>query len=66
MNTVVMVGLSHRTAPLALLERVAVPADRRGAVLAAVQAAGYSEVVLLVTCSRTEIYAAGSRCGPIA
>ena len=64
MNTVVMVGLSHRTAPLALLERVAVPADRRGAVLAAVQAAGYSEVVLLVTCSRTEIYAAGEQVRP--
>ena len=64
MNTVVMVGLSHRTAPLALLERVAVPADRRGAVLAAVRAAGYSEVVLLVTCSRTEIYAAGHQVRP--
>ena len=52
------VGLSHRTAPLALLERVAVPADRRRDVLAAVRAAGFSEAVLLVTCSRTEIYAA--------
>jgi len=64
MNTVVMVGLSHRTAPLTLLERVAVPADRRDGVLAAVRAAGFSEAVLLVTCSRTEIYAAGRHARP--
>jgi glutamyl-tRNA reductase len=64
MNTVVMVGLSHRTAPLALLERVAVPAGRRGEVLAAARKAGFSEAVLLVTCSRTEIYATGPRAHP--
>ena len=64
MNTVAMVGLSHRTAPLALLERVAVQADRRRDVLAAVRAAGFSEAVLLVTCSRTEIYAAGRHAQP--
>ena len=59
MNHVAMVGLSHRTAPLPLLERVAVPTDRRAGVLAAVRAAGFDEAVLLTTCSRTEIYAAG-------
>ena len=64
MNTIAMVGLSHRTAPLALLERVAVPANRRADVLAAVRAAGFSEAVLLVTCSRTEIYAAGRHAHP--
>jgi glutamyl-tRNA reductase len=64
MNTVVMVGLSHRTAPLALLERVAVPAHRRPEVLAAVREAGFSEAVLLVTCSRTEIYATGRKAHP--
>jgi glutamyl-tRNA reductase len=64
MNTVVMVGLSHRTAPLALLERVAVPADRRPEVLSAVREAGFSEAVLLVTCSRTEIYATGRKARP--
>jgi glutamyl-tRNA reductase len=64
MNTVAMVGLSHRAAPLALLERVAVRAERRGDVLAAVRAAGFSEAVLLVTCSRTEIYAAGQHAYP--
>jgi glutamyl-tRNA reductase len=64
MNTVAMVGLSHRTAPLSLLERVAVPAVRRADVLAAVRAAGFSEAVLLVTCSRTEIYAAGKQAHP--
>ncbi|MGH3307423.1 MAG: glutamyl-tRNA reductase, partial [Nocardioides sp.] len=64
MNTVAMVGLSHRTAPLALLERVAVPAARRDEVLTAVRAAGFSEAVLLVTCSRTEIYAVGRHARP--
>lgn len=59
MNTVVMVGVCHRVAPLALLERVAIPASRRGEVLAAVRAAGFEEAVLLTTCSRTEIYAVG-------
>lgn len=59
MSTVVMVGVSHRTATLPLLERVAVPADRRAGVLAAVRAVGYSGAVLLATCSRTEIYASG-------
>jgi glutamyl-tRNA reductase len=49
---------------LPLLERVAVPADRRDDVLAAVRAAGFSEAVLLVTCSRTEIYAAGQHARP--
>lgn len=61
---VVMVGLSHRAAPLSLLERVAVPLDRRAEVLAAVRAAGCSEGVLLSTCSRTEIYAAGEHADP--
>jgi glutamyl-tRNA reductase len=64
MNTIAMVGLSHRTAPLALLERVAVPASRRGDVLTAVLEAGFSEAVLLVTCSRTEIYVAGRHAHP--
>jgi glutamyl-tRNA reductase len=59
MNGVVMVGLCHRTAPLPLLESVAVTADRRAAVLDAARAAGFSEAVLLATCSRIEIYAAG-------
>jgi glutamyl-tRNA reductase len=59
MNTVVMVGVCHRVAPLALLERVAIPASRRAEVLDAVLAAGFDEAVLLTTCSRTEIYAAG-------
>ena len=64
MNTVAMVGLSHRTAPLALLERVSVAVERRADVLAAVRAAGFSEAVLLVTCSRTEIYAVGPHARP--
>jgi glutamyl-tRNA reductase len=54
------VGLSQKTAPLALRERLAVAAD-----LAAVRAAGLpaaagaSELAVLQTCNRTELYAWG-------
>lgn len=64
MNAVTMVGLSHRRAPLPLLEQVAVPPERRPDVLAAVLATGCDEAVLLATCSRTEIYAAGRQAPP--
>jgi glutamyl-tRNA reductase len=52
-----MVGASHKTASLAVLERIAVREHNRGALLSALRAAGCSEAVVLSTCSRTEIYA---------
>ena len=57
-------GLNHATAPLALRERVAVPADRLAATLAALHgdfAAALPHAVVLSTCNRTEIYAATDR-----
>lgn len=63
------VGLNHTTAPVALREKVAFPADQLGQAVAAARAwfgnslAGTkpSEAAILSTCNRTEIYAAGSR-----
>jgi glutamyl-tRNA reductase len=55
------VGLSHRTAPLALRERVALPADEATALLRALRASGaVDEAVALSTCNRTELYVAGA------
>jgi glutamyl-tRNA reductase len=54
----VLLGLSHRTAPLAVRDRHAVPSDRLGEALAAL--ADYSavrEAAILSTCNRLEIYA---------
>ena len=54
-------GLNHLTAPLALRERVAFPADRLNAALAdlrALQPGLVCESAILSTCNRTEIYAA--------
>lgn len=49
------VGVSHRSAPLALRERCAVPVDERAAALASLRRVA-THAVLLSTCGRTEIY----------
>src|SRR3954465_9734934 len=55
------VGLSHRTASLALRERVVLGADDAAAVLRALLAGGVAdEAVALSTCNRTELYAVGA------
>jgi glutamyl-tRNA reductase len=55
------VGLSHLTAPLALRERVALPADDVTELLRALRASGaVDEAVALSTCNRTELYAVGA------
>jgi glutamyl-tRNA reductase len=57
MSTLV-VGLSHRTAPLAVLERVALAPDAVGKLLDDVGGSGYvSETLVLSTCNRVEVYA---------
>ncbi|GAB3869270.1 glutamyl-tRNA reductase [Dactylosporangium cerinum] len=57
MNLLV-VGISHRTAGVPLLERVAVAGDAMPAVLADLVAQPYvDEAVMLSTCNRVEIYA---------
>ncbi len=56
--SLVVVGLSHRSAPVPLLERAAVGADDLPAVdSAAVAAPHVAEAVVLSTCNRVEVYA---------
>ncbi|MBX6723301.1 MAG: glutamyl-tRNA reductase, partial [Dactylosporangium sp.] len=56
-----VVGVSHRTAPVALLEQLAVPAAEAPRVLGELLAQSYvGEAVLLSTCNRVEVYAAVS------
>jgi len=60
--SVVVVGLEHHSAPLDLLERVAVPDDGLGKTLGALRdRSNLSEVVVLSTCLRTELYAVVER-----
>ncbi|WP_020668592.1 glutamyl-tRNA reductase [Amycolatopsis nigrescens] len=56
--SILAIGLSHRTADLNTLERVAVPATELTKVLHELQQAEHvSEVMLLSTCNRIEVYA---------
>ncbi len=62
--TIVQVGVSHRTAPAEVLEKLAVPSAELGGVLARLHALpGIDEVAVLSTCNRVEVYAAAS--GPV-
>jgi glutamyl-tRNA reductase len=54
----IVAGVSHHTAPLALRERLVVSAgDTIVAAQRILEAAGAKEIVLLSTCNRTELYA---------
>ena len=55
--SVLVVGISHRTAPVALLERVTVGVADTESVLAELRASlPVGEAVMLATCNRVEIY----------
>lgn len=55
-----LIGLSHRTAPLALRERCAIPDDRLEARLASLRSLeGVAECFALSTCNRTEVLVSG-------
>jgi len=55
--SVVVVGLNHRTVPLDLLERMAVPASRLPKALADLTSREHiNEAVVLSTCNRIEVY----------
>jgi glutamyl-tRNA reductase len=63
--SVLVVGISHRTAPVALLERAVVPAeDQQKMVDELCHAESISEVLLLSTCNRVEVYADVARFHP--
>jgi glutamyl-tRNA reductase len=63
--SVLVVGLSHRTAPVALLERAVVAVDDLGKTLDELhRAESVSEVLLLSTCNRIEVYADVARFHP--
>jgi len=58
--SLVIVGLSHRTAPIDLREHLAITAPQMGEALGRlVKVAGAREAVLLSTCNRTEVYVRG-------
>lgn len=53
----VFVGASHRTAPLSLLESIALSPEEIKSSLSEIRSlAGLNEVLLLSTCNRTEVY----------
>jgi glutamyl-tRNA reductase len=56
----VLVGLSHHTAPLELRERLGVTRTMLPATLDALANVGCDDAVVLSTCNRTEVYAATS------
>jgi glutamyl-tRNA reductase len=60
--SVLVLGLSHKTAPVGVLERVAVPAERLDKALASlVRRDHVTEAVVLSTCNRVELYASVTR-----
>ncbi|MEU1016904.1 glutamyl-tRNA reductase [Streptomyces sp. NPDC005898] len=56
--SLLVVGLSHRSAPVSVLERAALPADAQAKLLHdAVAAEPAAEAAVLATCNRIELYA---------
>lgn len=53
----VLVGISHHTAPLELRERLGISRSMLPAALGRLADEGHHDVVLLSTCNRTEVYA---------
>ena len=59
-----ILGINHKTAPVALREKVAFTADRLGAALLTLrQELGVAEALILSTCNRTEVYWSGTASG---
>jgi glutamyl-tRNA reductase len=59
--TIVSLSLSHRVTPAEILDKLVVPSAELGDVLARLHAVpSIDEVVVLSTCNRLEVYAAGS------
>ncbi len=63
---IVVVGLSHKTAPIAVRERLAVPRDALPALYERMLSdRAIGEAVVLSTCNRVEVYAAPPRGGTL-
>jgi glutamyl-tRNA reductase len=63
--SILVVGLSYRTAPTPVFERAAIATDDlRGTVRELLRAETVSEVLLLSTCNRVEVYAEAGRFHP--
>lgn len=52
-----VLGLSHKTAPVQIREHFAIPEDRLGATAQAAREAGATESFVVSTCNRVELYA---------
>ena len=60
--SILVIGVNHRTSPLALLERVAVSGEHLPKAIASlVSRVDVREAVVLSTCNRTEVYAVAER-----
>ncbi|MBW3640915.1 MAG: glutamyl-tRNA reductase, partial [Actinobacteria bacterium] len=56
--SVLVVGVSHKSAPVSLLERVTLGVGAADSLLAELRSAGpVGEAVVLSTCNRVEVYA---------
>ncbi len=63
--TLLVVGLSHHSAPVPVLERVSVPTDDQAKLLEELhRSESISEIMLLSTCNRIEVYADVARFHP--
>ncbi len=63
--SVIVVGLSHRTAPVGLLERASLPSESLPALIRdAVTSSSVAEAAVLSTCNRVEVYAEVARFHP--
>ncbi|MDX2054679.1 MAG: glutamyl-tRNA reductase [Polyangiaceae bacterium] len=56
---IVVVGLSHKTAPIAVRERLAIDKERAQALLRGCATGNIGEAILLSTCNRVELFVAG-------
>ncbi len=60
--SIVVIGVNHRTGPLALLERVAVSVESLPKAISSLTSrVNIREAVILSTCNRTEVYAVAER-----
>ena len=60
--SIVVIGVNHRTGPLELLERVAIPGPEvPKAVIGLTSRQNIREAVVLTTCNRTEVYAVAEK-----